>query len=397
MKFGDILQISFTNTVRNVKKSILSAIAIAIGVASLVIISAVGNSAYQVAESELGKLGIDGLSLRLDGAAEETLEANYAEVLEKEVEGVRVAMPFRLKYGSSQLLKKGGDTVLWGVGSRMIETMNLTLLYGREILASDLAANARVAVIDAEYAFSAYRRTNIVGKTIRISVGNQWENYEIIGIIASQTEALNAMTGGEIGAFVYIPYTTMNEATQEHGVDQIAIRCEDTASSALIAEEAEQYMARTYPTKGTFVVENITGYLEQVKGIVRLIKLLVMAIGGISLFVAGFGVMNGMLAGIAERRHEIGIYLAVGAVPRHIIESVLLEAVFLCIGGGLAGCVLGIIGSAAIGHIIGITCIPQVEDLLLGVLVSGICGMLFGTVPAIKAAHLDPIAALNRD
>lgn len=397
MKSRDILHISLTNTFRNMKKTLLSSIAVAIGVASLVLISAVGNGAYVMAEEELAKLGIDGLSLRLEDTDEKEMDASYAELLEKNVQGIQSAMPFKLKYGSSRLLKASSDAVIWGVGSKMIETMDLMLLYGREIAISDILSNARVAVIDEEYAFETYRRTNIVGKTIRLYVGESWENYEIIGIIRSQTEALNSMIGTNIGAFVYVPYTTVNESADESGIDQIAIRCEDGKEPGEVARAAEAYMSRANPTDGRYVAENITGYLERVKGIVRLIKLLVTAIGGISLIVAGVGVMNGMLAGIEERRREIGIYLAVGAVPRDIIVNVLLEAIFICVLGGCAGCILGVFGSSVITYLITIPCTANAADLSLAIGISGVCGILFGTVPALKAAHLDPIRALNRE
>lgn len=397
MKLRDIWHISFLNTLRNLKKTLLSSVAIAIGVASLVLISSVGNGVYTVAESELAKLGIDGLSLRLEDTDMTDLDAAYAEALEEAVPGVQSAMPFKIKYGSSKLLKTTSDTVIWGVGAKMVETMDLRLLYGREVAPSDIASNARVAVIDEEYAFQTYRRTNVVGKTIRLYMGESWENYEIIGVIGSQTEALNAIIGTNIGAFVYVPYTSMNECSDEKGVDQIAIRCEDDKEADTVAQLAESYMTRINPTDGRYVAENITGYLDRVKGIVQLIKLLVMAIGGISLIVAGVGVMNGMFAGIEARRREIGIYLAVGAIPRDIIQNVLLEAIFICIFGGFAGCALGLIGAAAIGNFIAIPCMVEIEDLLFALCMSGLCGVLFGTVPAIKAAHLDPIKALNRE
>ena len=397
MKIRDILHISFKNTFRNMKKTMLSSVAVAIGVASLVLISAVGNGAYIVAEEELAKLGIDGLSIRLEDTEDKTLEADFAELLERNVDGIVSAMPFKLKYGSSRLLKASNDAVIWGIGTKMIETMNLKLLHGREISASDVSSHARVAVIDEAYAFATYRRTNIVGKTIRLYMEDSWENYEIVGIIASQTETLNTIVGGNIGAFIYVPYTSMNEVTDESGVDQIAIRCEETVDSAITAQAAERYLSRIYPTNGVFIAENITSYLEKVKEIVQLIKLLVTAIGSISLVVAGVGVMNGMLAGIEERRREIGIYLAVGAIPRDIVQNVLLEAIIICAFGGLTGCMLGVAGASIVGTLIGVPCVAGVEAVVLALVVSCFCGILFGTIPAVKAAHLDPIAAPNRD
>lgn len=91
----------------------LSSVAVAIGVASLVLISAVGNGAYIVAEEELAKLGIDGLSIRLEDTEDKTLEADFAELLERNVDGIVSAMPFKLKYGSSRLLKASNDAVIW--------------------------------------------------------------------------------------------------------------------------------------------------------------------------------------------------------------------------------------------------------------------------------------------
>lgn len=397
MKTRDILLISVKNTWRNGRKTLLSSIAVAIGVASLLLISAVGNGAYTAAETELGKLGIDGLSIRLEETKDSVLEPDYADFLEKNVAGISSTMPFKLKYGSGRLLKNSSDAVIWGIGEHMIETMGVRLLHGREITGSDIASNARVAIVDDEYAFSTYRRTNVVGKTVRICLAESWENYEIIGVIASQTEALNALAGGKIGTFLYIPYTTMNENIDEYGVDQIAIRCREDADPGVVASASEQYLSRIHAGEGTFVAENITGYLERVKGIVRLIKLLVTAVGGISLIVAGVGVMNAMLAGIEERRREIGIYLAVGAIPGDIVRNVLLEAILTCLLGGLSGCILGLWGAAAIGNRIGVSCAAGAGEIALALGISCLCGIVSGTVPAIKAAHLDPINALNRE
>lgn len=105
----------------------------------------------------------------------------------------------------------------YGYRHEKIETMNLKLAARQRNSASDVSSHARVAVIDEAYAFATYRRTNIVGKTIRLYMEDSWENYEIVGIIASQTETLNTIVGGNIGAFIYVPYTSMNEVTDESG------------------------------------------------------------------------------------------------------------------------------------------------------------------------------------
>jgi len=107
--------------------------------------------------------------------------------------------------------------------------------------------------------------------------------------------------------------------------------------------------------------------------------------------------MNGMFAGLEERRREIGIYLAVGAKPGDIVRSVLLEAILVCLLGGATGCFLGATGSLGVSMALGLPSAMQISDFATALAVSGLCGVVFGTIPAIKSAHLDPIAALNRN
>jgi len=391
MRAADLWRLSIRRLVRNRRKSGLAVLAVAIGVASFFLISAVGSGVYVLAEEELSRLGIDGLSLRLEGE-ETALDPGYAQKLAREVPGVWHAMPFRLEYGSSKLLYEATDTVLWQVGSGMVETMDLTLLHGRGIDAADIAAQKRVAVVDAEYAFSAYRRSNIVGKSVRLLVNGHWDDYEIVGVIASQTATLNAIAGSKIGTFVYLPYTAGGRA-----VDQIAIRCREDADSAAVAQAVEQYMTRTAPTDGTYIAENITGYLERVKGIVGLIRLLTTAIGSISLVVAAVGVMNGMLAGLDERRREIGILLSVGAIPVDLVRSMLLESVLLCLMGGMIGAVFGLSAASCVCLVLSLPLTAGAGDLAAALVLSTVCGLLCGVIPAAKAAKTDPAKVLRQE
>lgn len=394
MKAADVWRLSARRLIRNRRKSSLAVLAVAIGVASFFLIASVGSGVYVLAEEELSRLGIDGLSLRLEGE-NASIDPAYARRLMRDVPGIQSAMPFCLEYGSSKLLYQKEDAVLWRVGGNMVETMNLTLLHGRGIDAEDAASCARVAVVDAEYAFSAYRRTNIVGKTVRLLVDGRWNDFEIVGVIASQTASLNAIAGTKIGTFVYIPYT-LNQK-QGKSVDQIAIRCRDDADSEQVARAVERYMTHSAPAEGEYIAENITGYLDRVKGIVGLIRLLVTAIGSISLIVAGIGVMNGMLAGLDDRKKEIGILLSVGAIPSDMMKTLLLESILICLLGGMTGALCGLLAASALCAILSIPQTAGVGDLAAAFLLSSVCGILFGVIPAWKAAKTDPAAVLRQE
>ena len=396
MRNRDLLLMSLRNTFRGQRTTMLSAAAIAVAITSLILISAVGNGTVQLAGEELDRLGVDGLSLYLDETEDRALDPDCAVLLEKNVPGVRSSMPYKLKIGTAQLMTTCENAVIWGVGSGMLETMGLKLLHGREIRKTDVDSCAHTAVIDVRFAKSVYQRENIVGKTIRIRVGERWDDYEIIGIMASQTESISSIVGADIGSFIYIPYTTVNENTGEYGVDQIAVQCGDSPEAEQIGERALKYLSRVVPVpEGQYRMENITGYLDQVKEIVQLIRILITSVSGISLLVAGFGVMNGMLAGMPERRRELGICLAVGAVRRDIIWSVILESLIVC----LTGCFLGILAGAGGTLLISryVPCSLKTGDIVGTTGLSLFCGLLFGTLPAIQASHLDPIEILNRN
>ena len=389
MRWRDLMGISLKNTARRGKKTFLSSIAVSVGIASLVLVSAAGRGAYEMAGTELARLGIDGWVLHLENTDDHTLDPVSAQLLEEHVPGIDSTMPLKWKTGTVQLLFHTEGAVIWGVGEKMTETLHVDLLYGRDLRASDLISHARCAVIDEELAQRVYKRSNIVGKLIELRVGEQWDHYEIVGIIASQTSAVSSLLGPEIGCFVYVPYTVVNENTGEYSIEQIAVRCREGTDEISVMQRAAAYLSHAAPvSEGNYTAENITAYLEQVKKIVKLIGSLIAAIGSISLLVAGMGVMNSMLASLEERKRELGIFLAVGADSQDVLWNLLLESLFVCVTGGIMGCLFGGFGVIILSK--WIPCKAELWDILTALGVSGICGIFFGTIPAVKASRMNP-------
>jgi putative ABC transport system permease protein len=122
---------------------------------------------------------------------------------------------------------------------------------------------------------------------------------------------------------------------------------------------------------------------------------LLVAVAVVSLLVGGIGVMNVMLATVTERTREIGLRIAVGARPWHVRIQFLLEGILLCVAGGLLGVAISFAGSALIGHQIGWSLTIRPEAVVLGVVMSTLIGIVFGSLPAWRASKLDPITALR--
>jgi ABC-type antimicrobial peptide transport system permease subunit len=146
------------------------------------------------------------------------------------------------------------------------------------------------------------------------------------------------MLGG-LPKFFYVPYTSLMALANEDAIDEVIILSE----SEVVADRAVSYLDRKYSSPNSFRYENIYGIRDKVDNVIYLLTLFISSIAGIAIVVAGIGIMNTMMSQAIERKHEIGIYLTLGATSRDIMLSFLTESAVLSAIGGLLGIVLSII------------------------------------------------------
>jgi putative ABC transport system permease protein len=144
-----------------------------------------------------------------------------------------------------------------------------------------------------------------------------------------------------------------------------------------------------------YTVRNLTAIAETAAAMARIMSILLGAIASISLVVGGIGIMNIMLVSVTERTREIGIRVAIGARPRHVLLQFLLEAVMLALLGGIAGILLGVGGALAAEKLTGFSVVISPASVIAAFAVSASVGVFFGWYPARKAARLEPIEALR--
>ncbi len=397
MFIGDIFIIGAKNLRTNRMRTWLTAMSIAIGVASVVLIVSMSDSGQQAISDELDKLGIHGMTLYSKNVETMPLTIEDVQKIKEKIPEISDVLPLVVEYGSYRIKNTNGDTVIWGIDDGISNVMTLDLLFGRLPNETDVRFKKNVAVVDSELAKKVYMRENIVGKNIVLTIGTQSEKFEIIGIISSQKDGINQISGGMIPDFMYIPYTTANQMTATYDIDQIAINCMSELPSEKIGQKAVELLNRENNTKDGYSTENLTGHVNSLKSIVSLIGLLLSAIAAISLCVSGLGIMNTTLSSAGERKKEIGICMAIGARRRDITMCFLAESALISAIGGVIGGISGLGISVLILNLLNMKFSFSIKNLIIVEAVAIFCGIIFAVLPAISASKLDPITALRED
>lgn len=394
MRLRDVFFISAHNAWRGRTRAALTAISVAIGVASVMLISSLGDSGCAVIERELSKLGLNGITVYASRSGVD-LTLSDVKAIAQNVPEVEDAQPLIIEMGGYRIKNDQGSILLWGVDTDIEQVITIDLLHGRMPNRADIAQKKNVVVVDADLALSQYKRTNIVGKEIILTTSDNAEPFEIIGVIRSQKDGINQMVGGIIPQFAYVPYSTLGEFRACNALSQIAIQCAPDADTEKVGEEASQALSRMNHRPDSYRSENMTGHVGRLRSIAGLVALLISAIAAISLAVAGLGIMNTMLAATTERRREIGIMMAIGAKRRDIACCFMAESALVAGIGGAIGAILGIGLSFFITSALGMPNVFSPMKFIIAEAVAILCGVVFAVIPSRRAAKLDPIMTLR--
>lgn len=396
MKNLDMWALAWKNAVRGKWRTFLCALSIGVGVLAVYLIGQVSFGMKNQVENEIEKTGMRGVMVYASGESAK-LTAEQIRSLSTDIPNVSAAIPIYSKYGSVHLRNEKEKAMIWGIDEQFPRVFGIELLHGRLPTKADVAAGLPVAVIEDSLAKKIYRRTNIVGKRLQLQVDGFKQNFEIIGVIVSQKEGITSMIGGDqIPTFVYVPHPSMELLGCGNTTEQLAFSCDESADkeavSAMVIHKL-QYLAQN----STFSSENIDGYIRKFKSLLNLITMGITAIGLITLFVGGIGVMNSMTSAVDRRKKEIGIYMAIGAGKREILCCYLYESILICAMGGAAGGALGVAILKAIEAMIGFHLGGGMVFLLITEALTVLCGILFGFLPARRAAVMSPIDAIRSE
>ena len=382
-------------------RSILTMLGVIIGVAAVIIIVAIGQGAKTKMTEELfstDKNAVDIFYQPMPVEGEDESEMFWTEPeitsedieLLSEVPGVEAVIATNQGWGPMVYDDQQGDMEITGVGPEFFSARKIQVVEGRTINTRDNDGMNRVVMIDTVARDKFFKgKEDIIGEIIDLN-GNP---YKLVGVYESPIpEQYRVSENGEM----LMPRKVITMMFGNREIERLAI----VASDPEKISETGQFAADTLTQKkkledGMYAINDFSQYEQEVDTVITLMTLFIGSIAGISLLVGGIGVMNIMLVSVTERTREIGIRKAIGATRGRILLQFLIESMTLTLIGGLIGIGLAMVASMAVTKFSPIAATVSPLVIIIGVGFSAFIGIIFGILPANKAAKLSPIEALR--
>lgn len=390
-----LLAVALRNFAASKQRTVLALIGLVIGTSSVIAMMNVGKIVAVEALRSFERMGTDIVSVSIGGASGgEPFGFAAYDRFKDQVQHLTISAPIVQSGGTTRYRDVNLQAVVSGTMSEFAELAKLSLREGRFL--SPFDGNLPFAVLGSD----VYGRTLQPGADGQpaappkpgdtIVVGNL--PFTVIGILEPYVQS--PMIPVYVNGTIFIPAQAAQRLGNFDGVSNIVGRMSSTLLRREIAQDITAYFQRMQPPRSA-QVETAQQLIQQMEAQARMFTLLLGAIGSISLIVGGIGVMNIMIVSVSERRHEIGLRMAIGARPLDIQMMFLVESVLLSFFGGIIGVVLGLAASYGFAESQNYGFLVSETAVLLGLVVSVIVGVFFGYYPALQASRLDPIEALR--
>jgi putative ABC transport system permease protein len=384
----------------NKMRSMLTMLGVIIGVASVIMLVAIGAGARTYIHQELGNLGtnilivVPGKTSTKGGFHPPTastirkLVYDDAIILKRRSRHIADAVPIILGSSKVKYQNQSRDNNVVGCTETYFEMRNLKVESGRFLSSSDVDSKRKVCILGRTVKRGLFGDRNALGAVVSIGDGK----YRVIGVMEKKGVTL----GIDFDDIVFIPTTTAQELFDTDSLFNMTVKIKTAAEIQPAIEEIRQILMKRHANKEDFTVmsqDEMLGVMNKVLGIMTAV---LAGIAAISLLVGGIGIMNIMLVSVRERTREIGIRKALGAKNRDILVQFLAESVTLSLFGGIGGVLFG--GLVAVGLPLFLPYLPmQISwwSVILAFFFSASVGIFFGVYPARKASLYDPIIALR--
>ena len=405
MKWSKWIVVALRSIARNRLRSLLTMLGIIIGVGSVIALVALGEGSQADITGNIAAMGTNLIivvpesteshGVRGGAGTSSSLSLADVEVLRKEAKAVRyVSAEVRL---SEQVVagNSNWNTTVQGVDKDFLLIRNYQLAKGGFFGEREVSAKSKVAVLGQTVAKELFADQDPIGQRIRV----RKTPFQVIGVLAEKGQS---SMGNDQDDIILIPSTTalyrLSDGKTVRSLLASAVSAEkiSEAKEQITAELRKAHRLRD-GEKDDFDLRDQSEMNSMASQVTGTMTLLLSAIAGVSLLVGGIGIMNIMLVSVTERTREIGIRLAVGARGGDILCQFLIEAVVLCLCGGLIGILSGLGIAFSLGQIMGISVSVNPLMIVVSVGFTLAVGAFFGFYPARKAANLNPIEALRHE
>jgi len=412
--FGDLLQEAYEAMRHNRRRTALTMLGMAWGIATVVMLLAYGNGFGQACANIFANFGsklvivVPGTTSMQAGGQKGGVPIRFTE---DDVEALTTNLPqiSRITPEASKQVNVQYDTRVftWTVTGNDPDVFSIRALkleQGRFYNMEDQMQRARVAVIGSEAKEKLFSGRNALGESIHVD----GLSFEVIGVLAAKMQEGN----DDINRVLYIPFSTMSDLKDTHYLDSIWFTYQ-TPEYEQLAQSVRTIMATQHKFNQTdrraVRVFNLMTQLHQMEIITLGLKVLMGFIGTLTLGIGGVGLMNIMLVSVTQRTREIGVQKALGARRHYILLQFLAEALTITFIGGVLGVVLAYAVALSVGRLTlysafakngeagDIRLIIAPGTLIASTLILGAVGLVSGMIPALRASRLDPIEALRHE
>jgi putative ABC transport system permease protein len=397
MALGEIVSFAYDTFCSNKVRFILTALGMVIGTASLILVVTIGMTGRQYVLNQIQAIGANLVYAQYQGAPHisqstpDNLTIDDVEAVRSQVPGVVAASPVvtlseRVPFGEG----KEREVQILGVYPEYLQVRNLVVLSGRFFDAEDSQAHNKVGLITEKMAREVYGSTQAaIGKVIKLT----GLPFTIIGTFK---ERVNTFDQSEVvGSTMLIPYTVSRYFTDGPSVKLIYFSMEDPSMVIAGTAQIKRVLQSRHRSESVYDVTDLTELLAVADRSATMLTWMLLLISAVTLLVGGIGIMNIMLATVTSRIREIGIRKAVGATNREIRFQFLSEAILISLIGGFAGTVIGLAIPYSVRFLTEYRIPIYGLSAVIAIVVSSLVGVIFGTVPAARAAQLDPVESLR--
>jgi putative ABC transport system permease protein len=398
LALGEIFSFAYETFTSNKVRFALTALGVVIGTASLILVVTIGMTGRQYALSQIQAIGTNeiwaeylGGARHISGSTPDPLTIEDVEAVQREVPGIVASSPIvrlsdRIPAGNG----KEKDVTVLGVSPEYLRVRNLTIPSGRFFDNDDSLGHNKVALITEKMAIQIYGSTaGAVGRVIKLT----GLPFTVIGTFRERVETFG-QTEIEDNTML-IPFSVSRYFMETPSLNLAYFSMADSSMVVNATAQIRRVIQSRHRAESVYNVQNLTAVLAMMDRIATGLTMVLLAVSLVVLLVSGIGIMNIMLATVSARIREIGIRKAMGATNREIRYQFLSEAMLISLIGGVIGIIVGLAIPFSVRFFTEFRIPISGLSAIIAIVVSSLVGILFGTIPATRAAQLDPVESLR--